>query len=168
MPLGTEKLTSLVCVSGGSTTPDESAGGGSTLPSLAVGLALPSLGGAALPSGALSTGPPFDGTLEPDDGSGTVGGPCSGLGWLALGSVEEGGTGTVVLAEALALDAMGGAPLAAGTSVPSADWDLDEQPAMTHRPATHGPATENSNTDGRDDFIGFQGGAGAALPAVTP
>lgn len=152
---------SLVCVSGGSTTPDESAGGGLTLPSLATGLALPSLGGDVLPTGALlSTGPPFEGTPEAPGASGTVGGPCSG--WLAPGCVEEGGTGTVVLAETLALDASGGAPLA-GTSVPSAVWDLDEQPATTHR-----PATENSNTDGRDDFIGFQGGAGAALPAVTP
>lgn len=128
---------SLVGVFGASLVSDESPPDGS-LPSLAV---------VVVPTGA----------SEVPDAAGMVDDP----GWVTAGGAEVDGAGAGVFPDVFgavpALDVTEGTPLGA-PPLPLGVEDCDEQLA-----ANQGPATDKSNTDGKNDFMRVPGAAGARL-----
>lgn len=139
--LGTENPTPAVL--GISAGPDESLGG-AVLPSLDVAVSLP---------GALSPGVPSTGALDVLGVVGAV--EVTGAGSVG---VEAGVVGVPGIVPPGALGVTEGTPLET-TSPPGFEvWD--EQPATNH-----GPATDKSNMDGKDDFIRVSGGARTRLDA---
>jgi hypothetical protein len=100
-----------------------------------------------------------DGLSDLPDAAGMVDDP----GWVTAGGTEVDGGGAGVLPDVPvgvpALDVTEGMPLGPG-SLPLGVEDCDEQPATNQ-----GPATDKSNTDGKNDFMRVPGAAGARLHA---
>lgn len=116
---------------------DESSGG-VLLPSLDVAVSLP---------GALSPGVPSTGALDVLGAVGAV--EVTGAGSVG---VEAGVVGVPGIVPPGTLGVTEGTPL--GTTSPLGLGDWDEQAATNH-----GPATDKSKTDDRDDFIRVPVGA---------
>jgi hypothetical protein len=136
---------SLVGVFGASLVSEESPPDG-LLPSLTVVVVPPVLLMVALSEGLSDDVP---------DAAGTVDDP----GWVTAGVTEDDGAGAGVFVGIPALDVTEGTTLGPGP-LPLGVEDCDEQPATNQ-----GPATDKSNTDGKNDFIRVPGAAWARLHA---